>query len=49
MVVNLPSLTISSMRATLKNTQASRSAAIMPVKSAAFSVLYWFDAASLPS
>ena len=49
MVVNLPCLTRASIRSTWKNRQPSRSAAIMPARSAAFSALYWFEAASLPS
>ena len=49
MVVNLPALTIASIRATSKKTQASRSAAIMPAWSGAFSELYWLEQAKRPS
>src|SRR3990167_1665542 len=49
MVLNLPALTASSMRATLKNRQASRSADIMSSYLAPISTLYWLVAASLPS
>src|SRR5574343_584991 len=49
MVLNLPAFTASSMRATLKNRQASRSADIMSSYLTPISVLYWLVAASLPS
>ncbi len=49
MVLNLPAFTAASMRAMLKNRQASRSADIMSSYLAPPSVLYWLVAASLPS
>ncbi|MCY1537058.1 hypothetical protein D9M68_725400 [compost metagenome] len=48
-VLNLPAFTAASMRAMLKKMQASRSADIMSSYFAPISVLYWFEAASLPS